>query len=100
MHFGGEHMIELRLKVNDYLARVLSETPLSQDQQIDGEVLTATVRDTWQLRWWILSQGAGVEVCGPDELRMAIGQELNRASELYYSLPRSPEKGTSPVRTI
>lgn len=94
LHFGGEQMIELRLKVNDYLARVLSETPLSQDQQLNGDVLTATVRDTWQLRWWILSQGAGVEVCGPDALRMTIARELQQAAERYARFLPSSDKET------
>lgn len=88
LHFGGEKMIELRLRVGAYLARVLSETPLAEDQQIDGNMLTATVLDTWQLRWWILSQGAGVEVLGPDELRTAIAQELQQAVARYSVQPK------------
>lgn len=93
LHFGGEQMIELRLQINDYLARVLSETPLSQDQQIAGRVLTATVRDTWQLRWWILSQGAGVEVLGPEELRRGIAQELQQAAARYAVTAAQTEEG-------
>ena len=93
LHFGGEQMIELRLQINDYLARVLSETPLSQEQQIAGKVLTATVRDTWQLRWWILSQGAGVEVLGPEELRRGIARELQQAAARYAVTTSRTEEG-------
>lgn len=95
LHFGGEQTIELRLEINDYLARVLSETPLAQEQHLDGHVLTATVRDTWQLRWWILSQGDGVEVLGPQELRRDIGQALRRASARYDERSISHESGTN-----
>ena len=83
VHFGGEETIELRLRVNDYLARVLSETPLARDQRLEGQVLTATVSNTWQLRWWILSQGAGIEVLGPEALRRVIGEELQAAAAPY-----------------
>lgn len=93
LHFGGEQLIELRLQINDYLARVLSETPLAQEQRLNGKVLTATVRDTWQLRWWILSQGAGIEVLGPEELRQAIGEELQRASARYVVPFTDAKKG-------
>lgn len=84
LHFGGEQLIELQLQINDYLARVLSETPLAPNQHIDGHVLVATVRDTWQLRWWLLSQGDGVEVLGPQELRQEMAQTLRRASARYH----------------
>ncbi len=99
LHFGGEQMIELRLRLNDYLARVLSETPLAQEQQLDGNVLTATVRDTWQLRWWILSQGAGVEVLGPDELRTAIAQELQQAVARYGVLLKEARGGAPSLKS-
>lgn len=67
----------------------LSETPLSHDQKIehvDEEWvrLGATVNDTWQLRWWLLSQGSSIEVIAPEHLRKEISEELSEASG-YYS---------------
>ncbi len=52
----------------------LAERPLSDDQTIaeqkDGRMLvTATVQDTSELRWWLLGFGDQVEVLSPAELR-------------------------------
>ena len=98
LHFGGEQTIDLRLHINDYLVRVLSETPLAPHQHIDGHVLTATVQDTWQLRWWILSQGDGVEVLEPQELRLEVAQTLQRASARYDAQSNTGENGAHHVQ--
>jgi predicted DNA-binding transcriptional regulator YafY len=88
-HFGTGQQIRLRLRMIAYLAVVLRETPLDPGQMIgepdaDGRcVIEADVRDTWQLRWWILGQGKSVEVLAPKELRDAIGQELQDAIGQY-----------------
>ena len=52
----------------------LTESPLSHDQtiesEIDGQVqITATVKKTRQLKWWLLGFGAQVEVVKPKRLR-------------------------------
>ena len=57
----------------------LQETPLAPDQTItahkDGRMrIKATVSDTHQLRWWLLSFGSYVEVLRPKKLRDEIGQ--------------------------
>lgn len=56
----GAGPITLQAWINEDLARQLRETPLSSDMQLepekDGHRLTATVQDSWQLRWWLLSQ--------------------------------------------
>lgn len=80
--------IQLRIKCTDWVADYLAETPLSADQQSaadsDGRVLvTATVNDTWQLRWWLMGQGAGVEVCAPSELRSEILNNLEQLIKQY-----------------
>lgn len=69
--------IQLEMRCTDWVAAYLMETPLAADQKIEAEAngwvrLTATVNDTWQLHWWILGQGAGVVVCGPNALRDSI----------------------------
>ncbi len=66
----------------------LSERPLSKDQRMvpqkDGRVLVqATVRDTLELRWWLLGFGDKVEVLGPKELREEFSATAQRMGRLY-----------------
>jgi len=65
----------------------LTETPLSEDQQItaDGEtnILTATVVDSWQLHWWVKSMGAQIQVLEPKALRDSVVEEQEEALKLY-----------------
>lgn len=80
--------IQLELRCKQWVAAYLAETPLSVDQKIEPEAdgwmrLTATVNDTWQLQWWLMGQGAGVEVCGPLQLREKIKFALINAGNLY-----------------
>ncbi|AKJ95345.1 transcriptional regulator [Thioalkalivibrio versutus] len=80
--------IPLELRVNADLAYHLHEARLAEDQLIergpDGTSrVTATVRDTARLKWWLLGLGAGVEVVGPPSLRDAVAQELESARLAY-----------------
>ncbi len=85
--FGGGENLYVKVEIWEGLAHILQETPLSLDQQIqqdDGAfTLTATVADSWQLRWWILSQGDGIEVIEPVMLREEILEVLKRTLENY-----------------
>ncbi len=71
------------------MAYHLHEARLSEDQTIEPEGngdrsrVTATVRDTARLKWWLLGLGAGVEVLGPSNLREAVIRELNSARMAY-----------------
>ena len=89
LQFGDGATLRLEARVAPWLAEILAETPLADDQQLvpSGEDfrLTATVADSWQLRWWILSQGAGMTVLEPDTLRQEIAQTLKRALKGYRS---------------
>jgi len=63
-------MIQLKAKFNRTAAAHLYETPLSEDQTIEDEdaehvIVTATVRDTTQLQWWLRGFGNLVEVLEP-----------------------------------
>lgn len=83
--------IRLEILCTEWVVGYLAETPLSADQKTepdrDGWVrITATVNDTWQLRWWLLGQGAGIEVCGPVGLREEIRAALLDAARLYPSM--------------
>ena len=80
--------IQLELRCTQWVAAYLAETPLSVDQKIEPESdhwmrLTATVNDTWQLQWWLMGQGAGVEVCGPQGLKGKVMTALVNAVKLY-----------------
>jgi predicted DNA-binding transcriptional regulator YafY len=70
-------MIQLKARFARATAAHLYETPLSEDQVIenldaDHVIVTATVRDTEQLEWWLLGFGEGVTVQGPPKLRERI----------------------------
>lgn len=74
MGFFDRGPIRLMLRMRATAADHLRETRLSEDQVItadpdpDWVVITATVRYTSQLVWWINSFGEQVEVLEPDEL--------------------------------
>ena len=66
----------------------LAESRLAADQrtteQADGRMLVeATVADTADLRWWLLSFGAAVEVIAPDSLREEFAGQARRLAEIY-----------------
>lgn len=86
-HFANGNEITLRAHVSDELANLLSETPISIDQVLHPEgkttLLTATVIDSWQLRWWLLSQGAGIAVIDPPALRASIKEIITEAGKQY-----------------
>lgn len=85
--FGAANSIKLHAYIDDWLCRILEETPFSEDQKITYEeefpYLTATVEDTWQLSWWLLSQGDGIEVIKPIKLRNKMKKELRKALSQY-----------------
>jgi predicted DNA-binding transcriptional regulator YafY len=87
LHFGSAKPIKLKASITDELAKILKETPLSQDQKIrciDEEFLvSSTVPDTWQLHWWILSQGNEIEILAPKSLRKTIANTLHDAAIQY-----------------
>ena len=74
---GGSHEpIRLVVRFWKRAGLHLQETRLSTDQVIEDDEdspshfwLTATVNDTAQLRWWLLSFGQNVEVFQPEALR-------------------------------
>ena len=87
MAFGAEKSIKLKARLNDELAQILDETPLGDDQRITwrgGECfLTATVPDSWQLVFWILSQGPRITITSPVQLRKRIRADLEAAAANY-----------------
>ncbi len=86
--------IRIELLCHPDLAFHLGETPLSEDQGItslDGGFakVTATVNNTWQLRWWLLSQGSKVTVKAPDWLVKEVAEEINAAARAYTDMAHS-----------
>ena len=66
----------------------LGERPLSKDQRMmpqkDGRVLLqATVRDTLELRWWLLGFGDKVEVVAPEMFREEFAATVQRMGRFY-----------------
>lgn len=84
----GGGSLRLRLHFTEEAGFHLTEASLSKDQRIvrkeDGTyVLTATVADTAQLRWWLLGFGAGVEVIRPAPLRREIAANAAQMASIY-----------------
>jgi len=88
-HFGSGELIKFKAIICDKLATILEETALSETQLITNsnttgfKQITATIPNTWQLRWWILGEGERIEVLKPDELRSEIARTLTEAGHNY-----------------
>lgn len=81
-------MIQFKAKFQLGAAAHLHETPLSEDQTIenldaDHVVVTATVRDTAELEWWLLGLGVSVTVLQPIELRNRLAACIRGATQNY-----------------
>ncbi len=68
----------------------LQETPLSDDQKIvakhDGrDKVTATVKNSLQLRWWLLGFGEYVEIIKPKFLRDEFIETSQNLGKMYQS---------------
>ena len=88
LEFGSGETVKLRLWVNDHLLQHLREMPLAEDMKItprkdNTATIRATVKDSWQLHWWLLSQGSALEVQGPKKLRQSIAREMHDAAARY-----------------
>jgi predicted DNA-binding transcriptional regulator YafY len=81
--------IRLELRVTPWWAEFLSESRLSDDQVIaqirgsDDRRVTATVANTEQLCWWLLSLGREVEVLKPAKLRRKMADETAASARRY-----------------
>ena len=81
--FGGRKPVRLSARVSPSLGHILAESPLAAGQRLRGDRLDVQVIDSWELRWWILSQSDGIEVLRPAALRREIGMLLHRAAARY-----------------
>lgn len=91
LQFGAGQAIHFKARVKNTLAMILEETPLSSDQVLLPQgvefLVTASVLDSWQFKWWILSQGANIEVIEPHELREKTLESLTEALSCYTRHP-------------
>jgi predicted DNA-binding transcriptional regulator YafY len=89
LQFGSGGVVRLVARIRDGLARHLEETPLAANQKLKavegGVQLIVSVPDTWQLHWWILSQGSSIVVLSPDVLRERIAKSLLDAAANYQN---------------
>lgn len=81
-------MIRLEALFTKEAAAHLYETPLSEDQKVaehgpEHLLVTATVRDTAQLEWWLLSFGDRVTVKRPARLTQRIAETIEKSSRRY-----------------
>ena len=89
LQFGNTERIAFQAWLSEKQARLLRETPLSADMALtdlgngDGYRVTATISDSWQLQWWILSLGDALVVEMPLNLREQIAQKLRNAAAGY-----------------
>ena len=87
LQFGGGRPIKLVAHISDDLAKRLEETPLASNQKIksrgDAIELSVSVIDSWQLYWWILSQGAAIRILTPDALKNRIRDAHKDALKNY-----------------
>lgn len=87
LQFGKPEKILFKAWVSEHQARLIRETPLGADMTLEalanGFQLQATVSNTWQLQWWILSLGDALVVQEPADLRRQVGDTLRRAAAAY-----------------
>ncbi len=85
--FGQGAPLTLKATVTDELATILRETPISPSQTLvtrhGTHTLTATVKDSWQLGFWLLSQGPAITVLNPAALRKRIIAMLTQSLAAY-----------------
>ncbi|HWZ62465.1 MAG TPA: WYL domain-containing protein [Steroidobacteraceae bacterium] len=83
-------MIQFKAKFQRGADAHLYETPLSEDQTIekfdaDHVIVTATIRDTAQLEWWLLGFGSLVKVLQPADLQGRMRAIATDAARHYVS---------------
>lgn len=86
-YLQSESNVALKLKISRKSGFHLIETPLAEDQTIvehdDFYEVCATVKDTSEVRWWIMGMGSHVEVLAPQALRESIREDLAKALQQY-----------------
>ncbi|MGO4999466.1 helix-turn-helix transcriptional regulator [Oceanisphaera sp. W20_SRM_FM3] len=93
--------VQLVANIDKAIAWLLTETPISQQQQLsepdaNGWVtLTATVPNDQQTQWWIMGFGARIQVLQPSTWREAIIEQAQKMVEQYQSAPSAQRPAPS-----
>jgi len=92
--FGAGELVKLQAWVSPMLAKQLEDTKLSEDQVITYGTkrckVGATVKDTWRLRWWLLSKAGDCVVVQPSHLRQHLYGALEQATAQYETEAKLP----------
>lgn len=89
LDFATGETIRLRFALSENAAFQLRECPLSADQEIEPSeaegyvIISATVQDSWELRWWLLSFGDEAEVMEPVDLRALFRKVAENIGDYY-----------------
>lgn len=81
--------VEVKLKVRDYVRRLLASNRLSRDQTIepadeeDCAIVTARLPLSGTLYRWVLGFGDKVEVLVPESLRRTVASQAEAVADLY-----------------
>lgn len=91
--FGQGKLIDLELRVRGYLAPLLSDCPLTEDQRLQDEPagspfaarVWARLPATGQLLRWLLGAGDNLEVVAPAELRQVLAVQAEKMAAIYHA---------------
>ena len=92
---AAQKNIKLKARIQSNLKFHLTESPLATDQKIkvslaDSEyILTASVLDSHELRYWLLSQGDSIEVLAPKPMRNWFCGIANNMANKYNDKPNN-----------
>ncbi len=102
MGFPSGDTLALQVAFTPAAAVQVRECPLSADQAVtEGEteeddiLITATVPDSMELRWWLLSFGDDAEVLEPPELRAWFGEVAGNLVGYYGDGGRKKTKSNA-----
>lgn len=87
---AGEFVLEFSGEPG--LVALIEESPLGVDQAVEPisegrRRVRVTVRDSWELRWWLMGRARELEVLSPDWLRGEILEVLRGAVARYQETP-------------
>ena len=87
MQFGQGEVVKLKANVSETLAMYLDECEIAKDQKlrfVDGKwQLSATIKNSWQLMFWIRSQGSDITVLSPKSIREDLLNDAKKVVENY-----------------
>lgn len=80
--FGNSRQTVLALP-NEVCFQTASGTVGRDLNELSEHRLSATVQDSWQLRWWLLSQSGAIAVREPAKLREALLERLETGLAMH-----------------